>query len=91
MDSYVLDWMEKHLAGCFWTDLSTGLTSLSVKRCSCAWGRCLPFHFLFPCPVCDVSWWALLSLFFLFLRLIRSYLHCSPLFKAQRFMFLVPL
>ena len=48
MDSYVLDWMGKLLAGCFWTDLSTGLTSLSVKRCSCAWGRCLPFQFCFP-------------------------------------------
>ena len=48
MDSYVLDWMEEHLAGCFWTDLSTELTSLPVKRCSCARGWCLSFHICFP-------------------------------------------
>ena len=87
----MLDWMEKHLAGCFLTDLSPDLISLPVKCCSCARGWCLSLHVLFPCPVCDVSWWALLSLFSLFLWLIRSYLHCSPLFKAQRWMFLVPL
>ena len=48
MDSYVLDWMGTHLAGCFWTDLSTGLPSLSVKHCSCDGGRCSPFQVCFP-------------------------------------------
>ena len=47
VDPYVLDWMGKHLSGCFWTDLSTGLTSLSGKHCSCAWDRCLLFQFCF--------------------------------------------
>ena len=44
MDPYVLDWMGKHLSGCVLTDLSTGLTSLSGKHCSCAWDRGLLFQ-----------------------------------------------
>ena len=32
VDPYVLDWMGKRLSGCLWTDLSTELTSLSVKH-----------------------------------------------------------